>query len=90
MRLYPRGGAWEKSEKAKKNPEGNQASVLSWKELGDRFLINKETAQRIVRTYQETGRTESKPPPGRPRLSTPRQDLVIVYASDCDPRGKPW
>ena len=74
---------WQASELAKKNPAlyGTE-SILSWKELAERFLVSKEAARSVVRTFQKSGRIEANFSPGRPRKTTPRDDRSIVLASE--------
>ncbi|KAK3849765.1 hypothetical protein Pcinc_043493 [Petrolisthes cinctipes] len=54
-------------------------------EIARHLGISPLTAARWIRRFADSGNTTDKPRCGRPRCTTPDQDLAIIGANDADP-----
>ena len=58
----------------------------SYRDVGTRLGISHKTVFRLVKKYRETGSIVDKPRSGRPRVTTEREDRVLVRRSLGDHR----
>ena len=49
-----------------------------WKQIGDQFMVNKDTVRSIIKKFKLTGSVEDREVSGRPRLTSPTDDRKIV------------
>ena len=60
------------------------AKLSSWK-ISSELSISQSTISRIIRLFEETGRTKTKSRTGRPKLTSVREDRRIERECRLDP-----
>ena len=73
---------WRKSEVAK--ARGQIKDVKSYLQIGEQFLVKKDTVKKIIKKFKETGEIEDLPVSGRPRITSPQDDRKIIRLANSD------
>lgn len=59
---------------------------LGYKRIADKLVMKKDSVARIVRKYKKFGTVANLPASGRPKITTPRMDHVIISKIQRNPR----
>ena len=54
--------------------------------IAERLHVSRRTIQALIKKHRETGKVEDRPGRGRKKLTTPRQDRIIIKESLRDRR----